>query len=182
MKGLAKTVLSRPEITALVVMIVLGAIFFINTPVFLSAGNWRVLFGIIPELGLLALGVTVLMIAGEFDLSVGSMFALGGMLPVLLNQMGGRPVGLPRHCHPGRRQRRLHQRLRHADLRHSLLHYDAGHDVRCTLGLRGHFGRPHAGVDPRFARQAVHRSDRRGRIVQGFVRLVRRASPSCWGG
>ncbi len=91
MKGLAKTVLSRPEITALMVMIVLGAIFFINTPVFLSAGNWRVLFGIIPELGLLALGVTILMIAGEFDLSVGSMFALGGMLPVLLNQMGVDP-------------------------------------------------------------------------------------------
>ena len=91
MRRLAKAVLSRPEIAALGVMIALGAVFFVNTPVFMSAGNWRVLLGIIPELGLLALGVTVLMISGEFDLSVGSMFALGGMLPVLLNQLGVDP-------------------------------------------------------------------------------------------
>ena len=91
MRRLTKALLSRPELTALAVMIVLGAIFFINAPVFLSAGNWRVLLGIIPELGLLALGVTVLMIAGEFDLSVGSMFAIGGMLPPLLSGLGVDP-------------------------------------------------------------------------------------------
>ena len=130
-------------------MIVLGAIFFINTPVFLSAGNWRVLFGIIPELGLLALGVTILMISGEFDLSVGSMFALGGMLPVLLSQMGVDPWACLVIATLAGVKRRLYQRLGHADLRHSLVHNDAGHDVRCALGRRGHLRRPHAGVAPR---------------------------------
>jgi simple sugar transport system permease protein len=91
MKGLTKTLISRPEFAALAVLIVLGAVFYANAPVFLSAGNWRVLLGIIPELGFLALGVTVLMIAGEFDLSVGSMFAVGGMLPPLLSGLGVDP-------------------------------------------------------------------------------------------
>ena len=82
MKALTKAFLSRPELAALGVMIILGAIFFANQPVFMSSGNWRVMLGIIPEIGFLALGVTVLMISGEFDLSVGSVFAFGGMCPM----------------------------------------------------------------------------------------------------
>ena len=91
MKALTKAFLSRPELAALGVMIILGAIFFANAPVFMSSGNWRVMLGIIPEIGFLALGVTVLMISGEFDLSVGSVFAFGGMLPVLLTGFGVDP-------------------------------------------------------------------------------------------
>ena len=91
MKALTKAFLSRPELAALAVMIILGTIFFANAPVFMSSGNWRVMLGIIPEIGFLALGVTVLMISGEFDLSVGSVFAFGGMLPVLLTGFGVDP-------------------------------------------------------------------------------------------
>jgi simple sugar transport system permease protein len=36
----------------------------------------RGILGLLPEVGLVSIGVTVLMICGEFDLSVGSMFAL----------------------------------------------------------------------------------------------------------
>ena len=34
------------------------------------------MLGMLPEMALVAIGVTLLMICGEFDLSVGSVFAL----------------------------------------------------------------------------------------------------------
>ncbi len=51
---------------------------------FLSADNVRGILGLIPETGLVAIGVTVLMISGEFDLSVGSVFALTPMTAAVL--------------------------------------------------------------------------------------------------
>ena len=47
---------------------------------FLASGNLGVLFQTIPVLGVLALGVGLLMIAGEFDLSVGGVYTLGPYL------------------------------------------------------------------------------------------------------
>ena len=41
-----------------------------------------------PELGIVVLGVTLLMIGGEFDLSVGSVFALAPILVISFVQMG----------------------------------------------------------------------------------------------
>jgi len=84
MRKIAKALLSRPEISALVMLIVVVAGFQIVAPTFLSMGNLRVILGIAPELGLAALGVAILMISGEFDLSVGSVFALTPMLIVVL--------------------------------------------------------------------------------------------------
>jgi simple sugar transport system permease protein len=42
-----------------------------------------------PELGIIALGMTLLIISGEFDLSVGSVFALSPVLTAILVQHGG---------------------------------------------------------------------------------------------
>ena len=39
------------------------------------------MLGLLPEVGLVSIGVTMLMISGEFDLSVGSVFALTPMAP-----------------------------------------------------------------------------------------------------
>lgn len=89
MKAVIRTLLSRPEIAALVMMLLLVVGFYSYAPVFLSTGNARIIFAIVPELGLVALGVTLLMISGEFDLSVGSMFAFGGLLPFVLVQSHG---------------------------------------------------------------------------------------------
>lgn len=44
--------------------------------VFLSVNNIRRILGLLPETTLVALSVTLLMISGEFDLLVGSFFAL----------------------------------------------------------------------------------------------------------
>ena len=44
------------------------------------------MLGLLPEMGLVAIGVTILMICGEFDLSVGSVFALMPMsFAIMLN-------------------------------------------------------------------------------------------------
>ena len=56
---------------------------------FLAAGNLGVLFQTIPTLGILALGVGLLMIAGEFDLSVAGVYTLAPYLMGLsLNEWG----------------------------------------------------------------------------------------------
>jgi simple sugar transport system permease protein len=51
---------------------------------FIEAQTWGNILLLSVEIGLVAIGVTLLMIAGEFDLSVGSNFAFSGMLFALL--------------------------------------------------------------------------------------------------
>jgi simple sugar transport system permease protein len=83
MQKLTKTLLSRPEISALVMLLVVTVGFAFYAPQFASSANTRVILFAVPELGIVALGVGILMIAGEFDLSVGSVFALVPMLIVI---------------------------------------------------------------------------------------------------
>ena len=83
MQKLVKGLLSRPEISALVMLLVVMVGFTLYAPQFASSGNARVILFAVPELGILALGVGILMIAGEFDLSVGSVFALVPMVIVI---------------------------------------------------------------------------------------------------
>jgi simple sugar transport system permease protein len=88
MRLLAKTLLSRPEISVLLITLIAIILFQVISPAFLSAGNIRVVLGIAPEVGIVAIGVAVLMIAGEFDISVGATFALAPMLGVVLTRLG----------------------------------------------------------------------------------------------
>ena len=93
MRSVLKNLLSRPEVSALAMLIVMTAIFAIVSDRFLTLNNIMVVLQPMPEIALLAIGVTVLMIAGEFDLSVGSVFALSPMVMVML-LAGGVPVVL----------------------------------------------------------------------------------------
>ncbi|RVA23381.1 ABC transporter permease [Mesorhizobium sp. M7D.F.Ca.US.004.03.1.1] len=66
-------------------LVLLVVIFEIRSDgVFLNQDNLRGILGILPETGLVAIGVTILMISGEFDLSVGSVFALMPMSMAVL--------------------------------------------------------------------------------------------------
>lgn len=77
MKRFLKIYLERPELAGLALLIFLVIFFQIRSNgVFLNAANLQGMLGILPEMSLVALGVTILMICGEFDLSVGSVFAL----------------------------------------------------------------------------------------------------------
>lgn len=87
MKRFLKVYLDKPELAGLALLIILIILFQIKSNgVLLSFENIRGIMGLLPEMALVAIGVTILMICGEFDLSVGSVFALMPMsMAVMLN-------------------------------------------------------------------------------------------------
>jgi simple sugar transport system permease protein len=72
---------SAREMGPLTLLIILSVVFYLANPAFLSIMNLSNMLAFIPELGLIALGMTLLLTGGEFDLSVGSVF---GFCPVLM--------------------------------------------------------------------------------------------------
>jgi simple sugar transport system permease protein len=74
-------VISKPEFGPFVLLVVEIVAFNARSPAFLSAGNISNLLAFTPELGMITLGMTLLMTAGEFDLSVGSVF---GFAPIIM--------------------------------------------------------------------------------------------------
>jgi simple sugar transport system permease protein len=96
LKRLFKTYLEKPELAGLILLVLLVIVFQIRSNgVFLNQDNLRGMLGILPETGLVAIGVTILMISGEFDLSVGSVFALMPMtMAVLMVEGAPFPVAL----------------------------------------------------------------------------------------
>ncbi|HET7714690.1 MAG TPA: ABC transporter permease [Bauldia sp.] len=78
----------RPYVLPLLVLIVTWIVISVLTPTFRGqASVYSVLNGF-PMIGLAALGLAVTIIAGEFDLSVGSMAALSAAIAVLSSQLG----------------------------------------------------------------------------------------------
>ena len=94
MRRLFKLALQKPELVSAILLILLALVFQIRSDaVFLSVDNIRGILGLLPETALVAVGVTLLMICGEFDLSVGSVFALMPMTMAVL-VVGGSPFWL----------------------------------------------------------------------------------------
>src|SRR5258708_20864492 len=73
--------IGRPKLGPFALLALEIVVFSIKAPAFLSASNITNLLAFTPELGIIALGMTMLMTAGEFDLSVGSVF---GFAPVVM--------------------------------------------------------------------------------------------------
>lgn len=95
----------RPETGSLIGFVVVYLFFAIlGGPVFLGAPGWSSWLNIAAEVGIIALPVGLLMIAGEFDISVGSVVPASAMmtamlsghydLPALVGIAGGLGVGL----------------------------------------------------------------------------------------
>ena len=78
---LLQRLVSAPEFGPLVLLAVEILVFTLRSPAFLSASNISNLLAFTPELGMITLGMTLLMTAGEFDLSVGSVF---GFAPIMM--------------------------------------------------------------------------------------------------
>ena len=89
-----KTVIGAPGVSALLILIVILATFHLYTGIFLTERNIELMLTIVPELGIVTLGIVILMIAREFDLSVGSVFGLGPMVMNALYTSGGLPPWL----------------------------------------------------------------------------------------
>ncbi len=89
MKRVLKLYLEKPELAALVMLVLLVILFELRSGgIFLSGQNLRGMLGLLPEVALVAVGVGLLMICGEFDLSVGSTFALMPMIVCLVANDG----------------------------------------------------------------------------------------------
>jgi simple sugar transport system permease protein len=90
-RRLVKLALQKPELAAALLLALLVLFFQLRSDgVFLGYDNLRGMLGLLPEVALVAVGVTLLMICGEFDLSVGSTFALMPMVMAVL-MTGGWP-------------------------------------------------------------------------------------------
>jgi simple sugar transport system permease protein len=85
---------ASPQFASLCILLIVLAAFSIANPNFLSPLNISNMMAFLPELGIMALGMTLLLTAGEFDLSVGAVFALGPVIVMLLAQTAGVDIGV----------------------------------------------------------------------------------------
>lgn len=91
------------EVGVLAAMALLIAFFWLLEPAFLSERNIRAILNVVSFVGIIAIGQTILLVAGEFDLSVGSVAGLSAVvagklmtaaaLPVTVAILGGIGVG-----------------------------------------------------------------------------------------
>ncbi|MBC7810671.1 MAG: ABC transporter permease [Burkholderiales bacterium] len=79
--ALLQRLVSKPEFGPFILLFGEIVVFTIMSPAFASAGNISNSLAFIPELGMIALGMTMLMTSGEFDLSVGAVF---GFAPIMM--------------------------------------------------------------------------------------------------
>lgn len=84
-----KNILKYKDISIVIITIVFLSIFAMVSDKFLSRENIFIIIKTMPELGIVAIGMTMLIIAGEFDLSVGSTFALAPFIMAILNERAG---------------------------------------------------------------------------------------------
>ena len=78
----------HPVVGAGVVTLMLFILFAWWGENFLSVYSLNTMLFVVAEWGIIALGVTLLMIAGEFDISVGSVLALCGVLAIFMLNAG----------------------------------------------------------------------------------------------
>lgn len=84
----------RPDFGALVTAAIIFAVFSITTPHFFSLESATSMLLVVAELGIVAMGITLLMIAGEFDLSAGSVLGVSAVMVPLLAVETGMPTSL----------------------------------------------------------------------------------------
>ena len=87
--GLSNRLLARPEIGALVAAIVIFIFFLAVAPSFRTADSFFTVLYQASTIGIVAVGVGMLMIGGEFDLSAGvTVFAAGLLAAIFCYQLG----------------------------------------------------------------------------------------------
>jgi simple sugar transport system permease protein len=71
-----RQILSIRELGPLILLVIQVSFFALYDPGFYSTLNINNILWFVPELGIIALGMTLLLTSGEFDLSVGAVFSL----------------------------------------------------------------------------------------------------------
>jgi len=92
--GILSSALRRPEIGSVIVMIVvIVAIAIASKGNAFNALGFKNNMSVIAQFGIIAVGASLLMIAGDFDLSIGSMIGFSGMSMAMMLKWG-LPLGL----------------------------------------------------------------------------------------
>ncbi|MHB8277701.1 MAG: ABC transporter permease [Candidatus Humimicrobiaceae bacterium] len=81
----------QPEAGVILAVIVVWSVFTFLYPGFLGIVSLSYMLTLAAELGIVAIGISFLMISGEFDLSVGSVFGLAVYLMIFLSNLGISP-------------------------------------------------------------------------------------------
>jgi len=92
------------EVGVIAALLLIVALFYVLEPAFLSERNVRAILNVVSFVGIIAIGQTILLVAGEFDLSVGSVAGVSAVSaaqlmtalawPVPLAILGGIGIGL----------------------------------------------------------------------------------------
>ncbi len=80
------------EVGVFAALVLLVAFFFIIEPAFLSERNVRAMLRVVSFIGIIAVGQTLLLVAGEFDLSVGSVAGFSAVISAQLMTALALPV------------------------------------------------------------------------------------------
>ena len=89
--GLPKAIV-KPEIGVTVAFLIFFTLFSILSPKFFAQINFAAMGTIASQVGIIAVGATMLMISGEFDLSVGSVFGMAAWIFGTLVNQGVDPI------------------------------------------------------------------------------------------
>jgi len=81
-------------LSLLIIYLIVCVAFTILSPYFLTVDNFVNIGRTLPVVGIIAIGETLVLIAGGVDLSVGSVAALSGVVTGLLWEVAGLPIGL----------------------------------------------------------------------------------------
>lgn len=87
-------ILALRDFGVLVAALLIAVFFSIATPVFLTPYNLFNMMRQTAQLGIIAMAMTVLIISGEFDLSVGAIYAVTGVVTGLLVTKAGMNIGI----------------------------------------------------------------------------------------
>ena len=82
-KGPVRLLLARPEVGALIGAVVVAILFLSVAPSFRSVGNLGTILYAAASIGIMAVGVSMLMVGGEFDLSTGVAATASGITAAL---------------------------------------------------------------------------------------------------
>ena len=80
------------EVGVIAALLLLVAFFYVMQPAFLSERNLRAILNVVSFVGIIAIGQTMLLVAGEFDLSVGSVAGLSAVVAAKLMTAAAWPV------------------------------------------------------------------------------------------
>ncbi len=89
---LLRRLTSFREFMILAIVITGCVVMWFTTPIFMTFGNWSALLLQVSVECIVAIGMTVLLVSGGFDLSVGSTFALGGAVTAMAIVWGVPPL------------------------------------------------------------------------------------------